>query len=64
VQDVPDLFALARPEAANAAAVAQLSPCIEIYMPLKIERRDEIVAALYAALREVMVACQLEAHTA
>jgi hypothetical protein len=33
-------------------------------MPLKIERRDEIVAALYAALREVMVACQLEAHTA
>ena len=63
VYDVPDFLALVRPEAAYATALAQLFPRIEVDVALGVEGRNEIVAALSAALGKIMVARQFETHT-
>jgi hypothetical protein len=53
-----------RPEAPDAATVLQILPGSKLDMTLAIRRGNEIVATLIAAVRELMIARQLQAHSA
>src|SRR5690606_34595949 len=64
VDDVADLGGLSRPEALDPAAVLHLLPGFVDDMPRLVERRDEVVAALAAAGREVGVSRELQSDAA
>ena len=63
LMDQAAMLLLASPEAANTAAVSVEAPLIGDEAVVLADGRDQIIAALAAAIRKVLIARQLESNT-